>query len=254
MLQVIQIPVLQDNYVYLLHAEETGETAVVDPAVAEPVVAELEARGWTLSAIFNTHHHYDHVGANLTLKEKYDLKIYGPSAERERIPGIDIAVGDGDTVYLGDNAATVYDVPGHTAGHIAYHFADADALFCGDTLFAMGCGRLFEGTPDQMWRSLSTLMRLPDDTKVYCAHEYTLANGRFALSVEPHNAELVARMHEVEDLRAKGIPTIPSTIGLEKATNPFLRPMSEEIQDITGLVGAPLPAVFAEVRKRKDNF
>ncbi|TNE62215.1 MAG: hydroxyacylglutathione hydrolase [Alphaproteobacteria bacterium] len=254
MLEIVQIPVLQDNYVYLIHCAETGDTAVVDPAVAEPVVAALEARGWTLNHIFNTHHHFDHVGANRELKAKYGLKITGPAADRDRIPGIDIAVGDGDQVWLGDEAATVYDVPGHTTGHIAYHFGASQALFCGDTLFALGCGRLFEGTPDQMWQSLGKLMRLPDETQVYCAHEYTLANARFAVTVEPHNKALLARMDDIRAMREHGEPTVPSTLGIEKATNPFLRPMSEDIQETVGLLGAPLPAVFAEVRRRKDDF
>jgi len=254
MLEIVQIPVLSDNYVYLIHEPKSGDTAVVDPAVEDEVVAELEKRGWTLTHILNTHHHWDHTGANLALKERFDVTIVGPAAERDRIPGLDIAVGDGDQAYLGDVAADVYDVPGHTAGHIAYHFAGDGALFCGDTLFAMGCGRLFEGTADQMWQSLSKFLRLPDETKVYCAHEYTMTNGKFALTVEPGNADLQARMAEVEKLRAAGTPTIPTTIGLEKATNPFLRPMSDNIQETVGMIGAPLPKVFAEVRARKDNF
>ena len=254
MLEIVQIPVLSDNYVYLIHEPISGEVAIVDPAVEAEVVEALEARGWTPDYIFNTHHHYDHVGANLALKQRYELKIIGPAAERERIPGIDVAVGEGDHVHLGDVAADVYDVPGHTSGHIAYNFADEHALFCGDTLFAMGCGRLFEGTPDQMWQSLSKLMRLPDETRVYCAHEYTMANGKFALSVEPDNDALKARMKEVRDLRDRGEPTVPSTLGAERATNPFLRPMSDEIQEQVGLLGAPWPKIFAEVRTRKDNF
>lgn len=254
MLEIVQIPVLSDNYVYLIHDPESEETAVVDPAVEDEVVSALESRGWQLTHIFNTHHHWDHTGANLALKERYQLTIIGPAAERDRIPGIDIAVAEGDQAYLGNIAAHVFDVPGHTSGHIAYHFAADKALFCGDTLFAMGCGRLFEGTPDQMWRSLSKFLPLPDDTKIYCAHEYTLANGTFAQTVDPDNADLNARMDEVKRLREAGLPTIPTTMGLEKATNPFLRPMSDDIQETVGMLGAPLPKVFAEVRQRKDNF
>ncbi len=254
MLEIVQIPVLQDNYVYLLHDETSGETAVVDPAVDGPVIDALEARGWQLTHILNTHHHGDHTGANLALKERYGVQIIGPAADRDRIPGIDIAVGDGDLVHIGDEAALVFDVPGHTRGHIAYHFEGSRALFCGDTIFAMGCGRLFEGTPEQMWHSLSKLMALPDETLVYCAHEYTLSNGRFALSVEPKNKALIARMTEVASKRERGEPTVPSRLMEEKETNPFLRPMSEEIQEMVGLFGAPLPKVFAEVRARKDSF
>lgn len=253
-IEIAQIPVLQDNYLYLVHEPASGETAIIDPALEDETVEALNERGWEPTYIFNTHHHWDHVGANLALKERFDLKIIGPAAERDRIPGIDIAVGEGDQVFLGDAAADVLFVPGHTSGHIAYHFANNKTLLCGDTLFAMGCGRLFEGTPEEMWTSLSKLMQLSDDTQVYCAHEYTLANGKFALSVEPENSALIARMHEVEEKRRKDIPTVPTTIGIEKATNPFMRPMSDNIQDTINLIGAPLTAVFAEVRKRKDNF
>ena len=253
-LEIAQIPVLNDNYLFLIHDPASGETAIVDPAVEEDTVAALEGRGWTPTYIFNTHHHWDHVGANLALKERYGLKIYGPAAEQERIPGIDVAVGEGDKVYLGNIAADVIFVPGHTSGHIAYHFADDKALFCGDTLFAMGCGRLFEGTAEEMWSSLSKFMALPDETSVHCAHEYTLANGKFALSIDPANEALKSRMVDVERMRKQGKPTVPTMMGLEKATNPFLRPMDESIQETVGMYGAPIPAVFAEVRKRKDNF
>lgn len=253
-IDVVQIPVLQDNYLYLIHDQGTGETAIVDPAVEEPVVAELEKRGWQLTHIINTHHHWDHTGANLALKERYKLTVVGPKMDEERIPGIDVRVDEGDTFMLGESKADVYFVPGHTSGHVAYHFADDDALFCGDTMFAMGCGRLFEGTPVQMWDSLQKLMKLPNETQIFCAHEYTTANGNFALSVEPKNQALIKRMQEVKRLRDAGKPTVPSTLEQEKATNPFLRPMSEEIQAVVGLTGAPLEEVFAEVRSRKDNF
>lgn len=254
MLEIVQIPVLTDNYIYVIHEPDSGETAIVDPAVEHEVVELLEARGWHPDYILNTHHHGDHVGANLALKERYGLKIIGPSADRDRIPGIDVAVGEGDHAHIGSIAADVYDVPGHTRGHIAYHFADDNALFCGDTLFAMGCGRLFEGTPDQMWLSLSKFLKLPDETRIFCAHEYTLANGAFALSVEPENKALQARMKEVRQMRDNGEPTVPSRLGIERATNPFLRPMSEEIQDRLGMIGAPWPRVFGEIRRMKDNF
>lgn len=253
-LEIEQIPVLDDNYVYLAHCPETGDTAVVDPAVSAPVFAALDETGWKLTHILNTHHHGDHVGGNLEIKAKTGCTIVGPRADKDRIPGIDVQVGDGDTYTLGKSTAKVFDVPGHTRGHIAYWFGDSDALFCGDTLFVMGCGRLFEGTPAQMLNSLDKFKPLPDQTKVYCAHEYTQSNGRFALTVEPHNDALIKLMDDVNAKRAKGIPTVPSTLGQERATNPFLRSGSADLQATVGLVGAPLVDVFAEVRHRKDNF
>lgn len=240
MLEIVQLPVLSDNYVYLLHDPETGSTAVVDPAVTDAVQSELARRGWRLSHIFNTHHHDDHIGGNLTLKQSTGCTIIGPRADAGRIPGIDIQVGDDDTVMFGTEQARVFDVPGHTRGHIAYWFSGADALFCGDTLFAMGCGRLFEGTPAQMWTSLCKLAALPDQTRVYCAHEYTQSNGRFALTVEPGNAALAARMLAVDEARAAGRPTVPFTMAEEKATNPFLRAGDADN--------------FAVIRRAKDSF
>jgi len=254
LLEIVQIPVLNDNYVYLVREPRQGAVGVVDPAVAGPVLAALGARGWRLTHILNTHHHGDHVGGNLEIKAATGCTVVGPRADRDRIPGIDVAVGDGDIYAFGAQQALVYDVPGHTRGHIAYWFADARALFCGDTLFALGCGRLFEGTPQQMWRSLGRLRALPDDARVYCAHEYTQANARFALTVEPGNAALLARARAVDEARARGLPTVPSTMGEERATNPFLRPESAEIRVRLGLMDADDTAVFAAVRKRKDNF
>lgn len=253
-LEIVQIPVLNDNYVYLAHDPGTGQTAAVDPAVSGPVMDELRRRGWTLTHILNTHHHGDHVGGNLELKSATGCVIVGPRADRDRIPGIDITVGDGDRYALGNAEAEVFDVPGHTRGHIAYWFPDSAALFCGDTLFTMGCGRLFEGTPKQMWSSLSKLAQLPDETRVYCAHEYTEANGRFALSVEPDNGALQRRMAEVRSLRAAGKPTVPSFLGEERETNPFLRPESDEIRRNLRMGNADNVAVFAEIRALKDGF
>jgi hydroxyacylglutathione hydrolase len=253
-LEIVQIPVLNDNYVYLLRDPDSGDVGVVDPAVPEPVLAELERRGWTLTHILNTHHHGDHVGGNLALKQATGCTIIGPEADAERIPGIDIAVGDNEGIDLGHQHARVFDVPGHTRGHIAYWFAGSKALFCGDTLFALGCGRLFEGSPAQMWGSLQKFLALPDDTRVYCAHEYTESNARFAVTVEPDNAALTARHAEIRTLRAAGKPTVPSTIGEERATNPFLRPDSAGLRATLGMQGADDVAVFAETRKRKDGF
>jgi len=246
--------VLSDNYCYLVHDPETDTTGVIDTPDVVQIEAALAETGWSLDYILNTHHHWDHAGGNLQLKEKTGCTIVGPRAERDRIPGIDIALGEGDTFELGSKIATVYDTPGHTSGHIVYHFAADDIAFTGDTLFALGCGRLFEGTAEQMWSSLQKLMAWPDDTLVYCAHEYTQANAQFALTVEPHNERLAGRARQIDELRQNGEPTIPSTIGLERETNPFLRPASADLQATLGMSGAPLVEIFAETRRRKDNF
>jgi hydroxyacylglutathione hydrolase len=227
-LEIIRIPVLSDNYVWLVHEAISGETMVVDPAVAKPVLAEANQRGWKITQIWNTHWHPDHTGGNAEIKAATGCTITGPRAERERIPTLDALVKEGDIVRLGTVAAQVLDVPAHTAGHIAYHFASEQAAFVGDTLFAMGCGRLFEGTAAQMYSNMRKLEALGDDTEVYCAHEYTQSNGRFALTVEPHNAALVDRMVAVDTAREKGEPTVPTTIALERATNPFMRAASVE--------------------------
>ena len=254
MLEIHQIPVLSDNYVYLAHDAASGQTAVVDPATTDEVFAALEEKGWQLTHILNTHHHMDHVGGNEVLKAATVCTIVGPKADKDRIPGIDVALGDGDSYALGGSEAKVFDVPGHTKGHIAFWFEDSDALFCGDTLFALGCGRMFEGTADQMWNSLSKFRDLPGQTQVYCAHEYTQANAAFAVTVEPDNENLVSRAAEIDALRAQGKRTVPSSLAEELATNPFLRPDSPDLQRTLGLEGADLVAVFAETRKRKDNF
>lgn len=253
-LDIRQIPVLNDNYVYLVREEESGAVAVVDPAVAEPVLAEAERLGWRITHILNTHHHGDHVGGNLDIQRATGCTIVGPRADRARIPGIQVAVGDGDAYDFGAATARVFDVPGHTSGHIAYWFEADDALFCGDTLFALGCGRLFEGTPAQMWASLSKLRALPDAVRVYCAHEYTQANARFALSLGEENPDLAARAREIDAARARGEPTVPSLLGAEKRTNPFLRADDGGLAAAVGLAAAPPVQVFAEVRRRKDSF
>lgn len=252
-LEIVQVPVLRDNYLYLIHEPTSGVTAAVDPAVAPEVHETLAARGWRLTHILNTHHHLDHVGANLALKEATGCTIVGPAADRDRIPGIDIALAEGDRYALGAAEATVFDVPGHTRGHIAWWFADSEALFCGDTVFSIGCGRLFEGTPAQMWDSISRLRALPDATRVYCAHEYTASNVRFALSIEPDHPALLARAAQVEALRAADQPTVPSTIGAERAANPFFRADDPVLQRAVGMEGCDPAAVFGEVRGRKDR-
>ena len=201
MLEIVQIPVLRDNYIYLLHDPVSGSTAVVDPAVAEPVLQALRERGWRLDYILNTHHHADHVDGNLQLKQYSGCRIIASQTDSGRIPGLDIAVNDGDRFLLGEQRLSVIATPGHTLGHSVYDWADSAALFCGDTLFSLGCGRLFEGSPAQMWQSLQRLKALPPATGVYCAHEYTQANGRFALTLEPDNAALLRRIAEVIALR-----------------------------------------------------
>jgi len=253
-LEIEQIPTRKDNYVYLLREPVRNRVGVVDPSDAAPVIAALDRLGWRLTDIINTHHHNDHTGGNLELKEKYGCTVVGPRADHDRIAGIDIDVGDGDRWSLGAAEAQVFDTPGHTRGHIGYWFPESKALFCGDTLFALGCGRVFEGTHEQMWTSLGKLRALPDDTRVFCAHEYTQANARFALTVETGNQALRDYAAEIDDKRANNTPTVPSLLGREKATNPFLRADQASLQREIGMAGADPVAVFAEVRTRKDNF
>jgi hydroxyacylglutathione hydrolase len=248
------VPLLKDNYAYLLRCEATGTTGIIDPSEVDPVLQRLAARGWRLDWVLNTHHHADHSGGNLGLKAATGCRIAGPLADRDRIPGIDLALGDGETFAFGAASATVLDIPGHTRGHIAFWFEADAALFCGDTLFALGCGRMFEGTPPQMWHSLSRLRALPPETRVYCGHEYTQANARFALAVDGANPDLQARSAEIDRLRAAGRPTIPSTIGEERLTNPFLRADDPGLAAAVGLAGAPPDQVFGEIRRRKDSF
>lgn len=253
-LVIEQIPVLSDNYVWLIHEPEAAVTGVVDPAVAEPVLARLEAKDWKLDWILSTHHHADHTGGNLDLKRATGCRIAGPKKDESRIPGIDLGLLEGDTFELGNARAEILETPGHTSGHISYWFADAKALFCADTLFSLGCGRLFEGTPALMWRSLQKFSKLPDDAVVYCGHEYTQSNARFALTVDPDNPALQERAQEVERLRADGRPTVPSTLGAERHANPFLRPDAASIRRTLGMENASDVEVFAEIRGRKDRF
>jgi hydroxyacylglutathione hydrolase len=254
-LQIYMFPALQDNYCYLLQDRASGLTAVVDTPDVAAIDAALADTGWRLDFILNTHHHWDHAGGNLELKAKTGCQVVGPRADAARIPGIDIEVGEGDEFPLGKSIARVYDTPGHTSGHIVYYFAAAAAAFVGDTLFALGCGRVFEGSHAQMWQSLSKLRdRLPDATRIYCAHEYTQGNARFALTVEPDNAALKARAAEVDRLRAAGEATVPSTMAAEKATNPFLRADCPGLMAALGMPRADPASVFAETRRRKDRF
>jgi len=253
-LDVTLLPLLTDNYAYLLRDRATGRTAVVDPSEGEPVIRELERRGLELDFVLNTHHHWDHVGGDQTLKERYGCPVVGPAYDRHRLSVLDQGLTEGDTFFLGEQEARVLHVPGHTTGHIALWFPDGEAVFCGDTLFSLGCGRMFEGTPEQMWASLERLRALPAVTCVYCGHEYTEANARFALAVEPENIDLQAKAREVRERRATGLPTIPSTIGEERLTNPFFRPQSPEIRRRLHLEEAQDVEIFAELRRLKDEF
>jgi len=254
MLEIIQLPVLNDNYIYLIHDPISKETAVVDPAIAQPVLDTLEQKNWSLTYIFNTHHHFDHVGANLELKQKTNCQILASKADQSRIPGIDRALEHSDQIQLGRYTAKVISTPGHTLGHIVYHFANENALFCGDTLFSMGCGRLFEGSAEQMWHSLQQLKALPKQTRIYCAHEYTQANGKFALSLEPNNQQLKLRIQQVEQLRAQDKSTIPSTLEQELESNPFLRENSPELQQSIQMIDQPAKNIFKKIRGLKDQF
>jgi hydroxyacylglutathione hydrolase len=253
-LDIQLLPLLTDNYAYLLRDSATGTVGVVDPSEAAPVLARLEELGWTLNYILNTHHHPDHSGGNLGLKAATGAKVVGPFNDQARIPGIDIALKDGDTFALGQSIGMAIDIPGHTAGHMALWFAADKAVFSGDTLFALGCGRMFEGNAAMMWASLSRLRQLPPDTRVFCGHEYTQANARFALSVDPDNAILQARAAAIDRLRAEGKPTIPSTLAEEALTNPFLRADDADLALRLGLTGTAPAQVFGHLRAAKDNF
>ena len=239
-LQVFQIPVLQDNYIYVLRDRNTAKTAVVDPALARPVESFLKRRNWKLNFIFNTHHHYDHTDGNLKLKQKHGCEIWGFAKDAHRIPGIDKRLRDKEEFDFGNSSCRVLFVPGHTLGHIAYWFFEEKKLFIGDTLFAMGCGRLFEGSPRQMFASLNKVKALPSETQVFCAHEYTEKNGQFALSVDPQNPGLQNRMRQVTDTRKRGLPTVPFLLSQELQTNPFLRAGSLE--------------EFTRLREKRDVF
>ena len=247
-------PCLNDNYGVLLHDPASGATAAIDAPEAAPVEAALAASGWRLSDILVTHHHHDHVGGLRELKERHGARVVAPRDEAPKIPAVDTTVGDGDTVTVGTLTARAIATPGHTLGQINYFFPEAKLLFAGDTLFSIGCGRVIEGTPEMMWRSLLALRDLPDDTALYCGHEYTAANIRFALTVEPGNAALAARAEEVKRQLAEGKPTIPTLMGEEKRANPFLRADDPAVAAAVGLAGKPAAEVFAEVRKRKNNF
>ena len=237
-MEIVPVPAFSDNYIWLVHDGESGETAVVDPGDPAPVLAEASRRGWTVRQIWNTHWHPDHTGGNLAIKEATSALISGPA--QENIAGRDVSLGEGDSVRLGKHVGRVIEVPGHTLGHIALIFDEERVAFVGDTLFAMGCGRLFEGTPEQMYRSLQRLAELPEDTRLYCAHEYTLSNARFAAHAEPGNDRVAERLAAVQTMRDAGEITVPTTVAEERETNPFVRATNVE--------------EFARLRLAKDSF
>ena len=253
-LEIVTVPCLQDNYAYLLHNSETGATAVVDVPDERPIEVVLMQRGWKLTDILITHHHADHIDGVDALREATGARVVGAEADAHRLPKLDYAVREGDHVEIGAIDGRVMEVPGHTVGHIAYYFHNPGAIFTADSLMVMGCGRLFEGTPRQMWDSISKVVQLPQDTEIYSGHEYTESNVRFALSIEPENSALISRAEKIAAARAKDRPTMPSTLAEELATNPFVRANLPGVKDIVGMPDASDVEVFAEIRRRKDRF
>jgi len=253
-LEVHQFPARSDNYGVVIHDPETGATASIDAPDADAVIKALCQKGWTLTHILTTHHHGDHTAGNKRLKALTGCIVVGPKQEAGSIPAIDVEVSEGDGVAVGKRNGLVIETPGHTRGHVSYFFPDDGIVFVGDTLFSVGCGKLLEGDAKTMWRSLQKLMALPAETQLYCGHEYTRANTKFALTVEPDNAELQARALEAEELAKRREPALPTTIARELATNPFLRPASPEIQKRLGMEGRELWEIFGETRRRKDRF
>lgn len=253
-LDIATVPCLKDNYAFLAHDVATGATAVVDVPAAAPILNALRERGWRASHILITHHHDDHIAGVKALAAATGARVIGAAADAHRLPPLDEAVAEGDIVRIGMDEGRAIEVPGHTLGHVAYHFPASKVVFTGDSLMALGCGRVFEGTMPQMWRSLSKLARLPPDTRVCSGHEYTAANARFALTIEPGNAALISRAEAVEAARRDGRPTVPSLLSEELATNPFLRAGLPEVKRAVGMPEAGDAEVFAEIRGRKDRF
>ncbi len=253
-LEIVTVPCLSDNYAFLAHDPQTGQTAVIDAPEADPIIAALDARGWQADIVLITHHHWDHVEGLADICARFGSQVVGARSDAHRLPDLDIALDEGDTVQIGAQTGTVIDVSGHTVGHIAYHFPESAAVFTADSLMALGCGRVFEGTMEMMWSSLSKLAALPADTTVYSGHEYTEANARFAKTVDPDNPDLARRIADITDARAQGKATVPSSLKLELATNPFLRASDPGIRDHLGMKDATDEEVFAEVRGRKDRF
>ncbi|NNE87836.1 MAG: hydroxyacylglutathione hydrolase [Silicimonas sp.] len=250
--EIVTVPCLSDNYAYLIHTQ--GKTALVDAPEAAPIAAELSARGWTLDEIWVTHHHNDHIGGIAALKEMFNPMVRGAAADAKRLPKLDAAHGDGESFDFSGVPVQVLDVSGHTLGHIAFYLADAQAVFTADSLMAFGCGRVFEGTMEQMWTSLRKIAALPGDTMVYSGHEYTLNNAKFAKTIEPENADLLARLEKVKQASARSEPTVPSLLAEELETNPFLRAGLSQVKSALNMNGAGDAEVFAEIRRRKDSF
>ena len=251
---LITIPCLSDNYAYLLRDHNSGKVALIDVPEAAPILAELKKRDWQVSQIWLTHHHPDHIQGVAEVLNEYDANVIGAKADEHRLPPLDRKVGEDDSITLGSLEARVIDVSGHTVGHIAFYVPTAKAVFTADSLMALGCGRLFEGTPVQMWESLQKLMALPEDTIICSGHEYTSANAKFALTVDPKNSDLISRAKDIEVARSKGQPTVPSQLSTELRTNPFLRPADPAIRATLGMQNATDTEVFAEIRARKDKF
>jgi hydroxyacylglutathione hydrolase len=254
-ISVQQFICLTDNFGVLVHDSSTGATACIDAPDAEPILAAASERGWRLTEALLTHHHADHVQGVPRLKEVFpELRVWGPAKEASRIPFLDNLIAEGDLVQVGSLRAKVLETPGHTLGHVAYHFEEDETAFVGDTLFSLGCGRAFEAPYSVLWSSLLKLAALPGETQVYCGHEYTEANARFAITIEAENPILEARVKQIASLRAERRPTLPTTIAAELATNPFLRAQEPAVQAAVGMLGADPATVFAEIRSRKDRF
>jgi hydroxyacylglutathione hydrolase len=253
-LALVTVLCLSDNYAFLIHNDETNETTLVDAPEAAPIIAALDTHGWHLNTILLTHHHYDHIDGVDALRAKYNCAVIGAAADAHRLPPLDTQVNDGEVITVAGHSCAIFDVSGHTVGHIAFHFPDAKMLFTADSLMAMGCGRLFEGSPMQMWQSLSKLMVLPPDTLVCSGHEYTASNAKFAQTVDPDNPALKARVKDIADKRQAGEPTVPSLLSLELETNPFLRATDPGIRTGLQMEKAPDWEVFAEIRRLKDAF
>lgn len=251
-LEIVTIPCLEDNYAYLVNGADG--VAIIDAPEAAPIIDALDSRGWTPGVIMLTHHHWDHVQAIDELKEKYGCMVMGPKAEEDKLPKLDFALPNGFSGGSGNSLCQVIPVPGHTLGHVAYYYPEGPAVFTADSLMALGCGRLFEGTPEMMWDSLSRLAELPGETMVYSGHEYTTGNAKFALTIDPDNQNLISRVRDIEAARKAGLPTAQVPLSLELETNPFLRASDEDLKTSLGMASASNVEVFAEIRARKDAF